>query len=516
MYYNYPAIIISKVTGSRIFFIAIATLLLLVLTYKYTTTSDDSLLMHLSWRSQKQQNGNDAIGVKSGFNALKELQSQVGTRYVVKDPLQSAVRTTLSSSKLSSAKYIVPDPCETALTRSSLVKHVLKSGRHALALDTEDEKEEEKHDTSGSNSMGSDEAAFTFSPQRDVTKRNSIIGFVVRPHLLGLLSPLRSPEDFFGEAILPLADPVRHGIILDVGANIGQFAVQIVAAGLNGISFEPAPDTCVTLRKNIKAVQSKERPRGAPQYGKVEVYCAAVAADAGTGLLNVRKSNASQSRSKQTSAHARLIVSNDDGGAQGEKKDIGNNNNNNNNNKSRDSGVAKNTAEIKVVTLDAVVQAHARVLLLKIDTQGYELSVIEGARRLLLSRRISLLLIECSPYLLASTASGDGNPTYEAKVKATLQLLRKISSYGYACTHLAVFYPIDAKTGKYYMDKDGVRRARTERKFQSNLRPFVPPLNEQCPATVAGTLSFEQLAQMLSRFSPTKRSGWTDLMCWPV
>lgn len=277
--------------------------------------------------------------------------------------------------------------------------------------------------------------------------------FLVSPHLLGIHDPLPSPEEYLTSTFLPHVHRALPGIIIDVGANVGQFAVSIAEQGLDGISYEPTPDTCAKLRRKLDAAQTAHIESKYP-FGNITVHCAAVGGEAGRAYL------------KRTgdSAAARLG---------GDALDIA----------------------IPVVTLDETVPPHASVLLLKTDTQGFELGVLRGADRTLRAARPRVLLIECSAHLLA-TASGRSSPSYHDKVHAVIELLQTVASYGYACTHLGVFRPFDSHLagGKIgHMFKKG-------------------PL----PGAITDTVTFAQLAAAISCMLPTNRSGWTDLLCWPM
>jgi FkbM family methyltransferase len=65
---------------------------------------------------------------------------------------------------------------------------------------------------------------------------------------------------------------------------------------------------------------------------------------------------------------------------------------------------ADHVETIQCTTLDTVTKAEGieRVLLLKIDTEGHEISVLEGARELLAARRIELIQFEYNHRWIAS------------------------------------------------------------------------------------------------------------------
>ena len=85
---------------------------------------------------------------------------------------------------------------------------------------------------------------------------------LVREHL-GIAKA--TAEDFFAR-FLPLMSE-KH-LVLDIGANTGQFAVPMASLGHTVISFEPNQSTCDILRKNLENANVASR---------VEVHCALAA-----------------------------------------------------------------------------------------------------------------------------------------------------------------------------------------------------------------------------------------------
>ena len=136
------------------------------------------------------------------------------------------------------------------------------------------------------------------------------------------------------------------------------------------------------------------------------------------------------------------------------------------------------------VTLDDVIDAHAQPLLLKSDTQGFELAVLAGAAGLLRRRVARFLLIELSHLLLRSAGA------------SPRQLLDAIANAGYDCTMLAFWGPYISQTANVVQHKR-------------------LPLPRELRCREDGVLSFDELSALLARVPPTNRSGWTDLLCWP-
>lgn len=122
-------------------------------------------------------------------------------------------------------------------------------------------------------------------------------------------------------------------------------------------------------------------------------------------------------------------------------------------------------------------------IVLKSDTQGFELEVLRGARRLMAQRAIALLFVEVSSSLLRNQGT------------SALRLMHWIRMRGYDCAHLRL-------------------AARVTPKGRSPVRFSVIDL----PAPLLGraTIGFDELARVLQHAPPANMSGWTDLVCWPA
>lgn len=139
----------------------------------------------------------------------------------------------------------------------------------------------------------------------------------------------------------------HHGIavVLDVGANVGQYATRLRQGGWGGriVSFEPLPDAHAAL---VKAAASDALWEIAPRM--------ALGAGAGTLSLNVSAESDMSSALPFVPEMAELL----------------------------DSAAYTGTVTAPLARLDEVFAEHAgntgRVLL-KIDTQGTEANVLEGA-----------------------------------------------------------------------------------------------------------------------------------------
>lgn len=149
-------------------------------------------------------------------------------------------------------------------------------------------------------------------------------------------------------------DPATR-TVLDVGASHGQFALLAdhLFPAARIICFEPLPDS----RRSIQAVLP----------GRVEVVAAAVGATPGTSRINI---SARDDSSSLLTIGERQVQEFPGTGSSG-------------------------SIEVPVTTLDESVPADlARPCLLKVDVQGSELAVLQGAPRTL--ELVDEALIECS------------------------------------------------------------------------------------------------------------------------
>lgn len=149
--------------------------------------------------------------------------------------------------------------------------------------------------------------------------------------------------------------------VVDLGANVGWFAVQAILAGAEVTAFEPVPEIAAVCERNLARAAERGPGRGVLHR---------LAAGAGRGTAEIAL--ASQNRGDN-----RVL---DSGGARPE--DMG----------------AGELLTIEVAPVDELVTGPVRVL--KIDTQGSELLALRGARRLLETSPELALLIEFWPYAL--------------------------------------------------------------------------------------------------------------------
>ncbi|MGC1463599.1 MAG: FkbM family methyltransferase [Terracidiphilus sp.] len=132
-------------------------------------------------------------------------------------------------------------------------------------------------------------------------------------------------------------------VVIDVGANVGQFGESLRDGGYRGriVSFEPIKSTFQTLANK------------AAKDGKWEIHHCGLGAASGTASLNVSELSVFSSILNMTSAaglhDSRMAVD--------------------------------HIEEVPIRTLDEVTAGLSGRILLKIDTQGYERQVIEGGQQ---------------------------------------------------------------------------------------------------------------------------------------
>ncbi len=172
----------------------------------------------------------------------------------------------------------------------------------------------------------------------------------------------RDETDFLGRLLRDL----DVDAVLDVGANQGQYARRLRVLGYQGpiVSFEPGRQAYKLLRRRVE---------GDPRWEAVNV---AVGRHTGTLDLNVSANSVSSSMLRLTDVHVDAAPE----------------------------SVATTVESVPVVTLDQAVTQFERIWL-KVDTQGYELEVLAGAKEVL--RRTRALQIELS---LAPLYAGQASP----------------------------------------------------------------------------------------------------------
>ncbi len=164
--------------------------------------------------------------------------------------------------------------------------------------------------------------------------------------------------------------PEHRGVMFDVGANAGLVALEVLGRRplASYFCFEPFPSNASVIRRQVALNKGCS----------VTVVEAAVGASEGTARLGV------SDRSGESGHHSVVL----DG-----------------------PGMIDETIEVAAITLDDFAAEHGieRVHALKIDVEGAEPDVLEGARRLLSSGCIDLVILEINDAALVShgrTAGG--------------------------------------------------------------------------------------------------------------
>jgi len=150
----------------------------------------------------------------------------------------------------------------------------------------------------------------------------------------------------------------RQGTYIDIGANIGLTTIPVAQnPNVDCIAIEPDPSNFRYLSTNI-AVNCP--------HNNVTLHQVAAFSETGVIELELSPDNLGDHRIRRTSLH----------GIQDEH--------------------TRQTIQVKAVAIDNLVKPAQLPLAVKIDTQGAEPFVIQGARRTL--ERASLLIIEFWPY----------------------------------------------------------------------------------------------------------------------
>ncbi len=169
--------------------------------------------------------------------------------------------------------------------------------------------------------------------------------------------------------------------ILDVGANVGQFAVACakIFPGVAVHSFEPLPDCVERLKRNVASLDD------------VHVYPLALGAESGETTMHVNSHSHSSSILALGERHRRAFPS---------AREIGD-------------------IKVKMSTLDLEMNSMflERPVLLKLDVQGYEALVLEGATETL--EKIDYVLLEAS-----------FRPMYVGE-KTFMDIVRTMEGYGF-------------------------------------------------------------------------------------
>lgn len=171
-----------------------------------------------------------------------------------------------------------------------------------------------------------------------------------------------SQEILFLERCLSQRDGIER-IAFDIGANLGVFTCLMDVQGCHVHAFEPIPETFCRLKKNVQSNK---------QLNRTHLNCLAIGKEQGLVTFQIDAADAATNR---------LTVSGE-AGCNGQIS----------------------TQLVATISLDdyCAHQNIEKIDLVKLDVEGMEPYVLQGARRLLAEKRIKAFLIEICPVNLRS------------------------------------------------------------------------------------------------------------------
>jgi len=204
------------------------------------------------------------------------------------------------------------------------------------------------------------------------------------------------------EALIP-PDTPNSTLLIDVGAYRGEECTYWARQGYNVLSFEATPKKAAAIEAQIKS--------DATLSAHIKFFSAAVS---------------------NVSGEAEFTVMDGEDGSQQDAMAV--------------PWAGGQKVKVPVVTLDEMVDKyygpHQRIAFLKSDTQGHELQVLQGAKRMLAERRVEMMHIEFSPNLIISN--------YHNNKEAPQKLLQFLWEYGYRCFDCPEDYgPGDDRPSEY-------------------------------------------------------------------
>ena len=171
-----------------------------------------------------------------------------------------------------------------------------------------------------------------------------------------------------GRALSKLLKREAPGFVLDVGSFDGRDAINFGKAGHRVWSFEPSPGKVVPIRERVANVGLA---------ANVSIFPYAISNATGTAPFVVNRAGAG----------AKKMFRGELGSAQdGLGKALW-----------RVDNQTAAVVHVPVRTLDSLVPPDERVLLLKVDAQGYDYHALLGASSLLASKRIRRVIAEVMP-----------------------------------------------------------------------------------------------------------------------
>jgi FkbM family methyltransferase len=198
------------------------------------------------------------------------------------------------------------------------------------------------------------------------------------PNLWWIVAGTYEPivTDWIERAIAAVVRRGQKPVVWDVGANVGVTALLAAKCGAEVVAFEPAPETLAELRGHCEANPSLA--------SRITVRPAAVAEREGTLVLRASIVGAvAQLEHPGVSAYGSGVAVDD----------------------------ADSRVEVPTLTLDTCLEASPAPTIVKVDVEGAEALVLEGAAALL-ARRDAIWIIELhhapvTQVVLSSLAAAD-------------------------------------------------------------------------------------------------------------
>jgi FkbM family methyltransferase len=158
----------------------------------------------------------------------------------------------------------------------------------------------------------------------------------------------------------------QQAVFVDAGANIGACTILLATHGARTISFEPSPSNLFYFTSTVL-----EQPEEVQR--RITVFPYGLGDKTGRHVLYAQPGNQGNSVVDKVTPDAPAHYE----------------------------AMARSQYEIHVTTLDRVLYFEARfrqleVALMKVDVQGYEVRLLQGAHRLLSGRFVKNIKVECS------------------------------------------------------------------------------------------------------------------------
>lgn len=146
----------------------------------------------------------------------------------------------------------------------------------------------------------------------------------------------------------------QKSLFLDVGANIGSCSLLALSAGATVVAFEPLPSNLFYFHESIASLNPRWKDR-------ITLYPVALGSSKKEETIYTEPGNAGNSALEFPTRARR-----------------------------------ENSKLVQVLRLDDILKPPISIAVLKMDVQGYEIHVLEGAKRLLESKSIQIIQTEIS------------------------------------------------------------------------------------------------------------------------